>query len=225
MTRTSRPLVGVSLMLEEDFARAAYPLFEAGEIEILEWSFDVGWPPASVPRWADELLAFYSSNGRLLGHGVSYSALSAGTEDQQAAWLQLLQMELRTRSYRHISEHFGFSSTNFHQSAPLPVPLSADAATQARRLTQLRRLSVPVVWKIWRSRSAFATSTSGPISRSIAGAGGWFLLLDFLIFVPVGELQSNVRRNVIGYPLQRVRRLHVRWVVEQSPSPSGEGRE
>ena len=48
MTRTSRPLVGVSLMLEDDFARAAYPLFDMGEIEILEWSFDVGWPPANV---------------------------------------------------------------------------------------------------------------------------------------------------------------------------------
>src|SRR5687767_5195459 len=122
MTRGARPLVGLSLMLEDDFARAAYPLFEAGVVETLEWSFDVGWPPASVPPWAGELLAFYSRGNRLLGHGVSYSALSAGTEDQQDAWLQRLRTELSERSYRHISEHFGFSSTrNFHQSAPLPV--------------------------------------------------------------------------------------------------------
>ena len=36
-----------------------------------------------------------------------------------------LTQELEKRSYRHISEHFGFSSTrNFHQSSPLPVPLT-----------------------------------------------------------------------------------------------------
>src|SRR4029453_13258630 len=54
-----RPLVGLSLMLEEDFLRAALPLFEAGEIEVLEWSFDVGWGLPALPTWADELLACY----------------------------------------------------------------------------------------------------------------------------------------------------------------------
>ena len=125
MMRTPRPQVGLSLMLEDDFLRAAYPLFEAGEVDVLEWSFDVGWPPTVVPSWADDLLQFYSDAGQLLGHGVSYSPLSAGNEEFQQAWLESLAQELARRNYRHISEHFGFSSTrNFHQSAPLPLPLT-----------------------------------------------------------------------------------------------------
>ena len=71
-----RPLIGLSLMLEDDFLRAALPLFEAGEVEVLEWSFDVGWGLPALPAWAEELLACYSDQGRLLGHGVTYSALS-----------------------------------------------------------------------------------------------------------------------------------------------------
>ena len=57
-------------MLEDDFLRAAYPLFAAGEVEVLEWSFDTGWPPAVVPRWAGDLVATFGANNRLLGHGV-----------------------------------------------------------------------------------------------------------------------------------------------------------
>jgi hypothetical protein len=37
------PWVGLSLMMESDFFHAAQPLFEAGEVEVLEWSFDMGW--------------------------------------------------------------------------------------------------------------------------------------------------------------------------------------
>ena len=78
----TRPQVGLSLMLEDDFLRAAFPLFEAGDVEVLEWSFDVGWPPTRMPDWALPLLQFYSGANNLLGHGVSYSPLSAGTDDQ-----------------------------------------------------------------------------------------------------------------------------------------------
>src|SRR5262249_21161998 len=78
-----RPQVGLSLMLEADFLRAAYPLFEAGEVEVLEWSFDCGWPPTVVARWSEDLLRCYSDAGNLLGHGVSYSPLSAGIDAAQ----------------------------------------------------------------------------------------------------------------------------------------------
>ena len=64
---SDRPWVGVSLMLEGDFLRAAKPLFVAGEVEVLEWSFDVCWPPSTLPTWADELIAAFAANCRLLG--------------------------------------------------------------------------------------------------------------------------------------------------------------
>lgn len=45
-------------MLQEDFLAAALPLFSNDEVEILEWSPDIGWATA-LPEWADELLNFF----------------------------------------------------------------------------------------------------------------------------------------------------------------------
>jgi uncharacterized protein (UPF0276 family) len=214
MTRREPPLVGVSLMLEDDFARAAYPLFEVGEIEILEWSFDVGWPPATVPQWAEDLLAFYSANGRLLGHGVSYSALSAGIDEQQATWLRLLERELASRSYRHISEHFGFSSSrNFHQSAPLPVPLSDTTLTLGReRLVRLRDVAgVPIGLE----NLAFAFSIRDVeeqgrfLDQLLAPIDGFMLLDLHNLYCQANNFQRSLDELIAGYPLARVRELHI----------------
>ena len=30
-------------MLEDEFLQASLPLFENGEVDVIEWSFDVGW--------------------------------------------------------------------------------------------------------------------------------------------------------------------------------------
>jgi uncharacterized protein len=214
MTHSSRPLVGVSLMLVEDFARAAYPLFEAGEVEILEWSFDVVWPPASVPRWAGDLLDYYSSQDRLLGHGVSYSALSAGVEEQQTIWLDLLRTEVKTRKYRHISEHFGFSSTrNFHQSAPLPVPLT-DATLQLGRdrLRQLREIAGVLIGL---ENLAFAFSLrdveeQGRFLDELLKPIDGFVLLDLHnLYCQAMNFGRSFDELMAGYPLERVRELHV----------------
>src|SRR5688500_13676019 len=118
------PWVGLSLMPEPEFLAAAYPLFHEGSVEVLEWSFDVGWPPGRVPPWAGDLLDHYGAAGRLLGHGVSYSPLSARDDARQQTWLDALRDEVAARSYLHVSEHFGFASgSNFHQAPPLPLPL------------------------------------------------------------------------------------------------------
>ena len=84
-----RPWVGLSLMLEDDFRMAAAPLFAQGIVDVLEWSFDTGWG-RPMPEWADALLDHYGEQGRLLGHGVHYSAFSARWEDRQAGWLEQL---------------------------------------------------------------------------------------------------------------------------------------
>lgn len=214
MTRAGRPLVGVSLMLEDDFARAAYPLFEAGEIEILEWSFDVGWPPATVPHWADDLLTFYSSQNRLLGHGVSYSALSSGTEQQQELWLELLKREINTRSYRHISEHFGFSSArNFHQSAPLPVPLNETTLQLGR--DRLQRLRDVAGAPIGLENLAFAfclrdVLDQGRFLDDLLKPTDGFVLLDLHnLYCQAMNFDRPLNELMAGYPHKRVRELHV----------------
>ena len=105
------PQIGLSLMLEPDFVAAALPLWRAGLVDVLEWSFDIGWAETTMPDWADELLDQFASQKRLLGHGVKYSLLSAAESPQRDAWLKRLAEECRRRPYRHVTEHFGFMAT------------------------------------------------------------------------------------------------------------------
>jgi uncharacterized protein (UPF0276 family) len=201
-------------MLEDDFLHASYPLFEAGEVDVLEWSFDVGWPPVVMPHWAEELLQCYHEAGRLLGHGVSYSALSAGTEDLQQTWLQLLSEELRGRHYRHISEHFGFSNTrNFHQSAPLPVPLTE--ATLQLGQERLRRLAALANVPVGLENLAFAFSMrdvedQGQFLDALLAPVNGFLVLDLHnLYCQAQNFDRPIEDLLTRNPLQRVRELHL----------------
>ena len=94
-------------MPNDDFRRATQSLFELDLVEIVEWTFDMGWG-IQLPNWLERILAEFSSAGNLAGHGVSYSPLDASSTDRQSIWLARLQQEVTIRSYRHISEHFGF---------------------------------------------------------------------------------------------------------------------
>ena len=223
----TRPLVGLSLMLEDDFLRATYPLFESGAVDVLEWSFDTGWPPADVPKWAEELLHFYSESGRLFGHGVSYSILSAGTEDLQQTWLQLFSTEIDRRRYHHISEHFGFSSTrNFHQSAPLPVPLtSATLQLGQERLQCLAQIAkVPVGLE----NLAFAFSLRDVLDQGrfldelLAPIDGFVVLDLHNLYCQAMNFERLFEDLLTGYPLPRVRELHIAggsWSQGIDPRP------
>ena len=209
-----RPLVGLSLMLEDDFLRAALPLFEAGEVEVLEWSFDVGWGLAALPAWAGELLDQYSRAGRLLGHGVTFSALSAAWTSRQAAWLDRLSRELTERSYLQVSEHFGFMTAgDFHRSAPLPVPLT-DASLRIGQ-ERLQMLADRGARPVGLENLAFAfgrqdVADQGRFLDRLLEPVDGFLLLDLHNLycqscnfgIPIAELLDL-------YPLSRVRELHV----------------
>jgi uncharacterized protein len=210
----SSPRVGLSLMLEADFLRAAYPLFADGVVEVLEWSFDVGWPPTSVPDWAKELLRHYSDAGQLLGHGVSYSVLSAGIESTQNLWLDSLDRELQQRSYRHITEHFGFSATrNFHQSAPFPVPLTP--ATLRVGQDRLRLLREHAKMQVGLENLAFAfhrrdVDNQGRFLDALLEPVDGFLLLDLHnLYCQVCNFGLPLDELLASYPLERVRELHV----------------
>jgi uncharacterized protein (UPF0276 family) len=210
----NRPLVGVSLMLEEDFLRAAYPLFAAEEVEVLEWSFDVCWSPERQPNWARELIAAFAAENRLFGHGVHFSALSAGTESQQQTWLANFALEVRRHPYRHISEHFGFASTRgFHESAPLPVPLSDITLSLGRE--RLQRLAEIAMVPVGLENLAFAFSP-----RDVAEQGRFldellapidgFLLLDLHnLYCQSVNFGRDLDELLEAYPLHRVRELHV----------------
>ncbi len=210
----SAPRVGLSLMLEADFLRAALPLFADGAVEVLEWSFDVGWPPTVVPGWADDLLRHYSDADQLLGHGVSYSALSAGIELTQQRWLDALDHELSQRRYRHLSEHFGFSATsNFHQSAPFPVPLTS--ATLRVGQDRLRKLRERATMPVGLENLAFAfhrqdVDEQGRFLEALLEPADGFLLLDLHnLHCQSCNFDVSLDELLASYPLPRVRELHV----------------
>ena len=208
------PQVGLSLMLEDDFLRATHPLFQAGEVDALEWSFDVGWPRAVMPEWASELLQAYSDAERLVGHGVSYSPLSAGVDSLQERWLVQLGAELRGRRYRHLSEHFGFStSRNFHQSAPLPVPLTDATLRLGQR--NLRQLADVARLPIGLENLAFAFSIrdveeQGRFLDELLAPVDGFIVLDLHnLYCQAINFDQPFDALLLRYPLQRVRELHV----------------
>ena len=207
-------LCALSVMLDDDFRRAALPLLEAGEVDALEWSFDVGWSLPQLPPGLGELLDFFGERGRLLGHGVTFSPLSGAWHTRQADWLERLRGEVERRRYAHISEHFGFMTAgDFHQSAPLPVP--RDPRTLEVGRDRLRRLAETARVPVGLENLAFAF---GP--RDVAEQGRFlddllqpvdgFLLLDLHnLYCQAHNFGVPGEGLMEGYPLDRVRELHV----------------
>ena len=98
----------------------------------------MGWGPSGVPAWLSQVLDDYSDHGRLDGHGVSFSLLSQ--HPRQEAWLQRLDVELRRRPYRRVSEHVGFMAAgSVYRSTPLPVPNCPEVLRLGR--SQLHRIA------------------------------------------------------------------------------------
>ena len=180
---SDRPWVGVSLMLEGDFLGPAKPLFVAGEVEVLEWSFDVCWPPSTLPTWADELIAAFAANCRLLGHGVHYSPLSAGTDSQQQTWLANLAEEVRRRPIPPPIRTFRIRQ---HSQLP-PIGPASNTVNRGHAVTRSRATSAtrgdqqrfPSVWKI--SLSLFCprdVEEQGRFIDELLAPVEGFLLLD-----------------------------------------------
>ncbi len=81
-------------MPQAAFAAAAFPLFDAGLVDTVEWSFDMGWVPSGVPDWVDGLLDDYAadrrSNRRDTRDGFVTGATEQALADYQAALLGIL---------------------------------------------------------------------------------------------------------------------------------------
>ncbi|MFP6763119.1 MAG: DUF692 family protein [Planctomycetaceae bacterium] len=204
---------GLSLMLEEQFHDAVQPLLDAGEVDILEWSFDMAWN-GSLPFRVETLLHEFSTTGHLLGHGVSFSPLSGHWSERQDAWLRMLQDTLQRTPMRHISEHFGFMEAgNFHQAPPLPVPRTEETLAVGRdrlqRLADVSRLPVGL------ENLAFAFSLSdvrqqGQFLEELLEPVQGFLVLDLHnIYCQSCNFGVCAGELIGSYPLNRVRELHV----------------
>lgn len=146
-----RPKVGLSVLPDDDLRMAQLPLFTDGLVEAVEWTLDAEFDE-TPPTWIERLLDYYASAGVLYGHGVQFSPLSAIFEPRQAEWLRQSARALRRRRYRHVSEHFGFTTVPGLTRGLLcrfrlcPVP-SRSVETDSERS---RMLSVMLRWA-WRT--------------------------------------------------------------------------
>ncbi len=200
-------------MLQEDFLAAALPLFSNDEVEILEWSPDIGWA-TDIPEWADELLKFFSSTHSLYGHGVNYSPLSADWTAVDTSWLENLERELEQRQFIHFSEHFGFSRlAELQEGAPLPVPHTAQALAAGQ--FKLAKLADTTGGRIGLENLALAFSHSdvnehGRFLDELLEPFDGFILLDLHnLYCQLENFGLSAAELLSTYPLHRVREIHI----------------
>ena len=199
-------------MPEPGFARAALPLFAEDAVDVVEWSFDMGWGPSGVPAWLSQVLDDYSEHGRLDGHGVSFSLLSQ--HPRQEAWLQRLDGELRRRPYRRVSEHVGFMAAgSAYRSTPLPMPNCPEVLRLGR--SQLDRIAERVGSPVGLENLATSLSPHDArqqgdlIAAVLAPADGWMVLDLHNLYCQAHNFGLDVADLLGLYPLDRVRELHV----------------
>ncbi len=201
-------------MVEQDFLQAAYPLFESGEIDVLEFSMDMGWTPEERPTWAQELLEFFGEQNRLLGHGVLYSPCSAKPTELHRQWLSRLREVVKTLKFQHVSEHFGVASGGgFLDTAPMPVPLT-DAAVNAT-IENMQRLKDAAGVQVGLENLALAFGRrdvldQGKFLERVLKALDGFILLDLHnLFCQMYNFQLTADEILDLYPLQLVKEIHV----------------
>jgi uncharacterized protein (UPF0276 family) len=232
----ARPKVGLSLLPADDLRREQLPLFASGVVEAIEWTIDAEFPSraaptdavatdAALPPWVEPLLDHYAEAGALYGHGVHYSPLSARFEPRQASWLAHARRALQKRPYRHLSEHFGFSTLpGVARGAPLPVPFEPAAVAVGR--DRLRRLEDAARVPVGLENLALALCRDdvlvhGEFLDALLAPNDGFLLLD-LHNLYCQAVNFDVPADVLAsaLPLERVRELHLsggRWATLSTP--------
>lgn len=202
-------------MISNDFLSATYRLFDGSEIEVLEWSFDTAFGATTIPAWADELLTFYSSNNRLLGHLVGASVFSGNwNTHQQSAWLEEFSYKCKAYNYMQISDHYGFSSAgNFLFNSPLSFPQSKDIlGIASKRLQSLSQISGA---RFGIENLAFAFSKKDAlqqcsfISALLERIDGFMLLDLHNLYCQMINFNFSAEELLELYPLERITELHL----------------
>lgn len=203
---------GLSLMPEPGFARATLPLFENGIVDAVEWSFDMGWHPNGIPDWLESLIADFSNQGALIGHGVSYSLL--GATGQHDRWLSLLREEVERREYQWISEHIGFlGAGRFSFSAPLPMPADNDVIALGRRRMVAFAEAAGCDVGVENLATCLGPSDAqdqGNLIRQLLAPVDGFMVLDLHnLFCQGHNTGIDPIKLMARLPLDRVREVHV----------------
>lgn len=206
--------VGLSLSASEDFRIASLPLFEEGIVDAAEWNLDMGWGSLGTPAWIDALRAAYAAEGRLYGHGVEFSVLSAGRSPRQDWWLSRFAAEMQAFRYTHVSEHFGFlTAGDFVGNTVIPHPRTETALRVGRdnlaRLGELHGKPVGLENLALAFSSRDVDEQPDFIDALLAPEDG-FLLLDLHnLYCQAVNFDRDPVALLRRYPLARVRELHL----------------
>lgn len=220
--------VGLSLMIEEPFRLAVLPLFEAGVVDAIEHSFEIGWGEHALPEWADALLDWYAEAGRLWGHGVTMSPFSVEVP-RRDAWLARVGEACRRRPYVGVSEHFGFMVAGaLDGGAPLPVPPGPGSVRVGT--AALRRLAAATGTPVGLENLALALGEAdvhaqGPLLTEVLDAVDGYLVLDLHnLHCQAVNYALDPLALLERYPLARVRCIHVSGGSWSEPHAGGHAR-
>lgn len=200
-------------MPSEDFIASTYELFEAGWVDVLEWSFDMGFA-RTLPEWTQGLLLHYSEQNGLLGHGVTLSLFSPDWQARQEQWIEQLHKETKSHSYLQISEHFGFmTSPSFHDGSPMPLPYCPEALALAKARLQYFQSHCPCPIGLENLALAFSREEAfqqGRFLEEVLEDVEGFLVLDIHnLFCLTENFSIDPFELLDSYPLDRVRELHI----------------
>jgi len=205
--------VGLSLMPTEDFRAATVPLFADSVVDAIEWGPDVRYATGQ-PEWFTGLLDFYADSGRLYGHGVHYSTLTAAELLHHDDWLRVASDATKTRAHQHFSEHFGFMLAGaFDRGAPMPMPRTE--ATTAVGQRRLKALQDAVGCPVGLENLALAFSRrdalqQGEFMEALLDPIDGFLLLDLHnLWCQCVNFEIPPSDLLRSFPLERVRELHL----------------
>lgn len=201
-------------MPDDGFRAAVIPLFEAGMVEMLEWSFELGWSPEGEPAWVASLLDHYAANSALWGHGVTMSPLSVEAPNRHADWLERVGNDCAHRSFCGVSEHYGFMGNDAYDAgAPLPMPVLPELIDTGR--DALRRISDATGAPVGLENLALALGVAdvwaqGPALELLLDAVDGYLVLDLHnVYCQAANFEIDALTIMESLPLSRTRCLHI----------------
>lgn len=204
----------VACNLDNNILGASLPLFEAGRVEAIQWSFDALYLQDEIPDWFQQLLQTYSAENRLIGHGVFFSLFSAKWMPEQQLWLDTLRQFSKKYQFNHISEHFGYmTGQDFHKGAPLPIPYTAE--TLALGIDRLKRIQEACNCPVGLENLAFAYSIDdvkrhGEFLLKLVESVNGFIILDLHnVYCQTQNFKIDFDKLLNLYPLDRVKEIHI----------------
>lgn len=217
----------VACNLDADILSACLPLFQESRVEAMEWSFDTLFGVKEVPGWFVQLLNAFSSEKKLIGHGVFFSLFSGRWSPHQEKWLQHLRQVCKDFSFDHITEHFGFmTGKDFHHGAPLNIPYTETTLNIGR--DRLQRIYEACKCPVGLENLAFSYTLDevkkhGEFLEKLIQPVNGFIILDLHnLYCQVHNFSVTYDEIITLYPLEKVREIHISggsWeTAESDPS-------